>query len=233
MAVLDAVYERLKRAVAAVGFIVRTSNTSALASDPTISSGSGAASATEPNGSLWLRTNGPAELRAGSAWRTLVARVSSNTAAGSSLTNNTTETVLGSYVIPASAWVSGGVLRFRAKVKVTANNSTTTLTVRVRLGATTLTGTVLWASTATDTAANDIAIVEGELIARATPGASVAVEGCGLYADLAAAGAAVKTWTLDATNFATNGALRLEVTGQWSAADANACQLEHLVVEMA
>lgn len=219
---------RLRKAFAAVGLGVRSSAAQYDVYVPLITSGTGAPSASDPNGSLWLRTDGPPAYRAGSAWRSLPSKVSSNTAAGASLTNSTTETVLGSATVPASALVQGAVLRFRAKVLVTANNSTTTLTVRARLGATTLTGTALWTSTATDTSTNNIVTVEGELIARAALGASAAIEGMGTYTEPAAPGGAVKAWSLDATNFATNGALLLEITGQWSAADANACQLEHL-----
>lgn len=169
----------------------------------------------------------------GTSWVAVSGRVYSNTAAGSALTNSTSETVLGSATIGASVLKAGSVLRFRAKVLVTANNSTTTLTVRVRLGATTLVGTAVVTSTATDTAANDVCYIEGELISRAAPGASVAVEGCGTYSEPAAPGGALKTWSLSAANFATNGALLLEVTGQWSAADANSCRLEHLSVDVA
>ena len=219
---------RLRKALAAVGFGVRSSATQADSACPLITSGSGAPSASDPDGSLFLRLDGPAAFRYGAGWRSLLCKLASNTAAGTSLTNSATETVLGSVSIPASSLVQGAILRFRAKVKVTANNSTTTLTVRARLGATTLTGTALWTSEATDTSANDIVTVEGELIARAAPAASAAIEGVGTYTEPAAAGAAVKAWTLDAANFATNGALLLEITGEWSAADANACQLEHL-----
>lgn len=229
---VNKVYTNFGRPWAALGYVVKTTATSVLSSDPAVGAGSGAAAESEPNGSLWLRTDGGLQYRAGSAWETVVDRADSNTAAGTALTNSTTETVLDSYSIPASRLVQGSVLRFRAKVKVTANASTTTLTVRARLGGTTLTGTVLVATAATDTAANDIVYIEGELIARAAPGASAAIEGCGIFCEPAAAGGALKTWSLDATNFATNAILLLEVTGEWSAADANSCQLEHLAVQI-
>jgi hypothetical protein len=164
--------------------------------------------------------------------RVVGGRASSNTAAGTSLTNSSTETVLGSYTIPASTLKSGSVLRACYKVKVTADNGATTLTVRLRLGATTLTGTVLIATGAVDTGNNHIACGFFELIARAAPGAAVALEGMGWFTEPGAAGGNFKSATLDATNFATNAALLLEVTGQWSAADGNACQLEHLTVDV-
>ena len=48
----------LKKAVAATGFAIKTSATEAPGSSPSITSGSAAPSATEPNGSLYLRTGG-------------------------------------------------------------------------------------------------------------------------------------------------------------------------------
>jgi hypothetical protein len=50
--------ERLRKAYAAVGFGVRSSVTQADADVPTIKSGSAAPTATEPGGSLYMRTNG-------------------------------------------------------------------------------------------------------------------------------------------------------------------------------
>lgn len=62
---------RLRKAFAAVGLGVRPAATTADASVPLITSGSGAASASDPNGSLRLRTDGAPEYRQGSAWVTL------------------------------------------------------------------------------------------------------------------------------------------------------------------
>lgn len=62
------IYTKWKRAAAALGFIVRTSQTSVLADDPTISAGSGVPSEAEPNGSIYLRTNGTVYVRTGGAW---------------------------------------------------------------------------------------------------------------------------------------------------------------------
>lgn len=48
---------RYRKALAAVGLGVRTSATEVDASTPTITAGSGAPSASEPNGSIYMRTN--------------------------------------------------------------------------------------------------------------------------------------------------------------------------------
>lgn len=49
---------KLKGALCGLGLIIRTSPTSVVSADPTLSSGSGAPSAAEPNGSVYLRTDG-------------------------------------------------------------------------------------------------------------------------------------------------------------------------------
>lgn len=66
------IYQKLKRALAAFGIVVRVSNTSDLSTDPTITAGSGAPSEAEPNGSIYLRTGGASGttlyIRASGAW---------------------------------------------------------------------------------------------------------------------------------------------------------------------
>ncbi len=66
------VYTRAKRALAGLGFIVRTSQTSVLANDPSISSGAGAPTAAEPNGSSFLRTDGNPSWRKGGLWLNMI-----------------------------------------------------------------------------------------------------------------------------------------------------------------
>lgn len=154
------------------------------------------------------------------------------TAAGTSHTNSTDEAVLASYTIPANTIKAGTFVRCRFLARVTADNGATTLTGRLRLGATTLTGTELIVSSAVDTGSGHIFEGEFVLVGRAAPGAAAAVVGCGSFADPGAAGGTRITANLNSTNFATNGALRLELTADWSAADANAVQAEIFVVEV-
>lgn len=154
------------------------------------------------------------------------------TAAGTSHTGSTDEAVLASYSIPANTIKLGTVVRCRFLARVTADNGATTLTGRLRLGTTTLTGTELIVSSAVDTSSGHIFEGEFVLVGRAAPGAAAAVVGCGSFADPGAAGGTRITANLNSTNFATNGALRLELTADWSAADANAVQAEIFVVEV-
>lgn len=73
------IYQKLKRALAAYGVVVRASNTSDLATDPTISSGTGAPSEAEPDGSVYLRKNGASTstlyLRVSGSWIALGATI--------------------------------------------------------------------------------------------------------------------------------------------------------------
>lgn len=163
-------------------------------------------------------------------------RANAWTADGSALTNSLAETVLASLSIPASTLKAGSRLRVRFMVSITADNGATTLTIRLRIGPTTLTGTVLLASTATDTSANHVCLGEFTLISLAAPGAGAACRGWGHFQEPGAAGGAFKSAVLGTggagANLATNGALLLEVTGQWSAADANSCAATYFDVEI-
>ena len=61
---------RYRKPISALGIGIRTSATEADDSSPTITAGSGAPGTTEPNGSIYLRTN------AGSADESIYSRVS-------------------------------------------------------------------------------------------------------------------------------------------------------------
>lgn len=168
----------------------------------------------------------------GGPTRIIGGRASVLTANGTAHTNSTDETVLASYVIPASTIKSGTVVKVKFAARVTADAGATTLTGRLRFGTTTLTGTELIVTSAVDTATNHLFVGEYTLIGRAAPGAAAAVVGTGIYSNPGAAGSAMLSASLASTNFATNGALRLELTADWSAADANSVTAEVFVVEI-
>lgn len=150
---------------------------------------------------------------------------------GTAHTSSTDEAVLASYEIPANTLKAGTVVKVRWSARVTADNAGTTLTGRLRLGATTLTGTELVVTSAVDTSANHLFVGEYLIQAREAPGAASAVVGVGMHA-LGAAGSNMVSAGLATTALATNGALKLEVTGDWSAADANSVRAEVFVVEV-
>lgn len=75
MPVVSALRAVVRTAIACVGVIIKPTATSALSTSPNISSGAGAPSASEPNGSVYLRTDGTATTtvyqRAAGAWSAL------------------------------------------------------------------------------------------------------------------------------------------------------------------
>lgn len=73
-----------------VGFIVRTSNASVISTDPTISSGSGAPSEAEPDGSIYLRTTGVVYKRASAAWVAIAGTGGTTSASGTGATGTGT-----------------------------------------------------------------------------------------------------------------------------------------------
>lgn len=151
---------------------------------------------------------------------------------GTAHTNSTDEAVLASYVIPANTIKAGTVVKVKFAARVSADAGATTLTGRLRLGTTTLTGTALLATSAVDTGVDSLIVGEYTLVGRAAPGAAAAVVGAGSYCNPGGVGAQMLSAALGATNFATNGALRLELTADWSAADANSIRAELFVVEI-
>lgn len=160
--------------------------------------------------------------------------VSVAVAAGTAKANtDTNEAVLGSYTVPANTFKAGTRVRVQAMVRSPTTTGTDTLTVRLRLGTTTLIGTLALQSTAPDQVNDDCSVMDFTFVSRAVPGAAAAIVGHGFLTPPDAAGTAAVGGFLIPTNFATNGALLIEVTGQWSATTATcSCQLESMIVEI-
>ena len=68
MSIASTIYRILDRALCSVGIVIRPNSTTLPSASPSVSSGSGAPSATEPNGSLYLRTDGLPYARRAGAW---------------------------------------------------------------------------------------------------------------------------------------------------------------------
>jgi hypothetical protein len=133
------------------------------------------------------------------------------------------------YAVPASTIKAGTVVKIRAMVDVTnAAAGSATLTCNIRLG-----GTSLIATTAVDPAANDFHILEFIIVGRAAPAAAAALVGYGSWYTSTGGTNVTKAAILQSTNFATNGALTIDVQAKWSASDATTtAQLEFLTVEI-
>ena len=213
------------------GNVTITSGASAdgTSGDVVIKTGAGATKGTVRATDILTTTDG---VVAGDA-RRIGGRAAVITASGTAHTGSTDEAVLASYSIPANTIKAGTAVRVRFMARVTADNAGTTLTGRLRFGATTLTGTELIVSSAVDTSSGHVFTGEFTLFGRAAPGAAAEVVGVGSFSEPGAAGGAVLSAALvPGTNFATNAALLLELTGDWSAADANSVQAECFMVEV-
>lgn len=133
------------------------------------------------------------------------------------------------YSIPASVLQAGSVVKAKALVVVNDASGTVTLTCEMRIG-----GTSLIATTAVDPGATtDLHLLEFEFTARAAPGASASCVGAGRWITNTGGTIAHGTGLLPPSNFATNGALTLDVRAKWSASNANtSARLEMLNVEI-
>lgn len=157
---------------------------------------------------------------------------------GTAVTNTVTETASRTYTIPASTMTAGKVIKVKWGARITAQNSTDTFTLRIRLGG--VSGTVLAKSTAVDGVVGHVCTGYMEIVAAAAPGAAVAVNGIGAISDWAAQGAgglpgagAMYPAYLPPTNHATNGALDLVATIEESVASAsNSAIVEYFNVEI-
>ncbi len=74
----------------------RTGKESTIATSPTLSAGTGAASASEPNGSLYLRTNGDVSQRISGAWVTALSGGRASNLATAAMFRSTPQTGTGS-----------------------------------------------------------------------------------------------------------------------------------------
>lgn len=146
--------------------------------------------------------------------------------AGTALTNSTAETVLQSHSLAADTLLEGKILKLHAVVRATATNSTDTLEVKVRVGPTTLTGTVCATSGAVDVADNNVCVVDLELAVR-TGGASAVVVVSGLVSALGAEGTAAGRVAFELLSIDATAAQKIELTGTWgSASSSDSCKCE-------
>lgn len=145
--------------------------------------------------------------------------LSTATAAGTTHTNSTDEAVLASYTCPANFWQTGKSLHLRGYLRCISTNASNTLTVRVRVGATTLTGTAIATSGAIDVADDDVTVYDIWLTCRdadssGTLAASVTMNNPD--AATSTIGYGTEVASLDFT-----AALLVEVTGDWNVAHAD------------
>ncbi len=152
-------------------------------------------------------------------------------AAGTAHTDSTTEAVLASHVLPAYSLQAGKAYDIEAVVIATATNSTDTLTTNLRIGPTTLTGTVVGTSGAVDVADNDKVVIDITCVVRDADSSSVVL--CsGLVTAAGAEGTATARVAYEPLALDSGVAQRIEVTADWSVASAsNSCRADSLVIQ--
>lgn len=153
--------------------------------------------------------------------------------AGTELANSTTETSLARKTFAANELSAGKVFRFGAAVRVTDQNSTDTLTPRVRFGsaAAPASNTACAAGAAVDVADNDVGIVDGILEVQSATRAVI----YGTISDVDAEGSKLQASFFEILTLAADTVYYLDITGTWSVAHAdNKAQAEAFhVVEAA
>lgn len=88
-----------------------------------------------------------------------------DTAAGTAVTNTTTETAAASFTFAGGTLQDGNVIEFEAIIRVTADNSTNTIDVVLYYGASALT-TAICTTDQVDAAATDIMVFKGSITIR-------------------------------------------------------------------
>lgn len=142
----------------------------------------------------------------------------SQSAAGTAVTNTTTETAVASYTIPANSLKAGNVLKFRAACFTTGSNGTDTLLYKVYLGS-----TAIATLTAVDQANGDVAIFDGELNAYAQASSTTVVSSV-VSNDADATGQAARAFAAATASVDTTADIVLSIKATWSAAHAsNSC----------
>lgn len=138
--------------------------------------------------------------------------------------NTTTEGALRQYAFPANFWRPGKVVRFHGTALVLDQNSTNTLTMRVRFGddgSTVTNDDALAVSNAVDVADNDVAIVDGTLVCEDVGDGTYRVVGSGFISDPDASDHIVNHFVTVSTAFDPASATYLSYTADWSAAHAD------------
>jgi len=149
----------------------------------------------------------------------------SEVAAGTVLTNTTDETALFEHAFAADLLEAGDVVEFWAQGLVIDQNSTDTLTIAIRFGATATavaSRTLVITSPAIDVADNDIFVVNGRITVR-TAGASGTMVGSGLGQGPDAGSTVALSWAdvMASSALDTTVANTISVTGDWSVAHAD------------
>lgn len=149
-------------------------------------------------------------------------------AASTVITNTVAETDFDKQVtIPANTLQVGDVIRVRGQAIAPSTNSTDTLTLRLKIGA-----TVVVATAAVDVANSDIGYLEADVVVR-TVGANGTIVAGGVQALGTEGTVSAKPFKLASTAIDTTVAQTVKASAQWSVANAgNQVRLDVLDIEL-
>lgn len=151
----------------------------------------------------------------------------SATAAGTALTNSTSETTLGAKTISGADLRVGDVIRVLAQVIATATNSTDTLTLKLYVGTEEIVTTG-----AVDVANGDIGYINCDVVVRSI-GASGKLAAAGLVALGVPGTVTAKPFLKAEASEDISGDVAVAVKGTWSVANAgNSCRLDVMNVQV-
>ncbi len=151
------------------------------------------------------------------------------TAAGTAVSNTTTETSLASWAVSANELQPNKLYRVTGAIRSTATNSTDTLTVTIRWGtsSTMSSNTSVFATTAVDQVNDDVVVFAFDLHVQTATRVAVS----GFMTDADAEGSKLLGSVYHVLTTAKDTAYRLDVTATWSVANAgNSCQAEAFTI---
>lgn len=151
------------------------------------------------------------------------------TAAGTAVSNTTTETSLASWAVSANELQPNKLYRVTGAIRSTATNSTDTLTVTIRWGtsSTMSSNTSVFATTAVDQVNDDVVVFAFDLHVQTATRVAVS----GFISDADAEGSKLLGSVYHILTTAKDTAYRLDVTATWSVANSgNSCQAEAFTI---
>jgi len=178
-----------------------------------------------------VESGGELNVKSGAVMRGVAALQYASIAPSAEVENTITETAFDEdYTIAAGSTEVGDVFRIRAVARVIDNNSTDTLTLRLRIA-----GTDIIATAAVDVADNDVGHFDVLVTVQVVSQTTCTVVASGVQALGVPGTVTAKPFVLagsTVTNWGTDNPATIDVTAQWSVAHAdNEVRLEQLVVE--
>ena len=153
-----------------------------------------------------------------------VNKISVQTSNGTAVSDTIAETSLGALVFPANFWQAEKVVEIEFQTHTTAQNSTDTLVVKGRFGATATalaSRTAVFSTTAVDQAVDDVCVGRVKLVCREDPSGTSSMLATANVTDSDASGTlSPKSYAVLATDFDTTVETRFDLSAVWSVASS-------------